>query len=514
MIASWRATRLRVLGALGGFSMYRLMLLSLILLWLLALAFSFFHQVTPAPADLVLGTAVLLTVTAAVDVLGHLIVRRPVRLESSAITALLLVFILGPTADPASMGGLALAGSTAAASKYVLIWRGRHLFNPAAFGAAVVTTTGLAASMWWVGTPVLAGAVILCGVLLAWRTQRLALVGVFVLVAVIAMGLRYVVMGAVAGLAPDIGGILTSVLWSSPVLFLGFFMLTEPLTLPPRRGQAYVVALVAALVVGIAPTVGTLFASPELALLVANLVAFVLALAARTAPTLILTGRRVAGDALTELTFRSTRPVTWRAGQYLELEVPHRRPDGRGTRREFSIIPAVDPCEIRIVHRDAPLHRGSSFKRALASLPLGSRLHATGVWGEFTLPSDPTTPVVLVGAGVGATPLLAQLAEPAAASRDVRVILVASTLAAIPLVSEFVATGAAVTLVSPERPDPLPRGWSWGGGQRLDAAVLSRLVPDLAHRDVYLSGPPSLVAALSAATLGARRVHTDAFAGY
>jgi ferredoxin-NADP reductase len=68
-------------------------------------------------------------------------------------------------------------------------------------------------------------------------------------------------------------------------------------------------------------------------------------------------------------------------------------------------------------------------------------------------------------------------------------------------------------VVTPDRPE-LPSGAEWAGGGRLDAAMLRELVPDLASRHAYVSGPPRLIADLAPALRGARRLTTDAFAGY
>ena len=40
----------------------------------------------------------------------------------------------------------------------------------------------------------------------------------------------------------DVGTIVSQLVWSSPYLFLGAFMLSEPLTLPPRRWQQFIPA--------------------------------------------------------------------------------------------------------------------------------------------------------------------------------------------------------------------------------------------------------------------------------
>ena len=54
------------------------------------------------------------------------------------------------------------------------------------------------------------------------------------------------------------------------------------------------------------------------------------------------------------------------------------------------------------------------------------------------------------------------------------------------------------------------------GAARIDAARLKELVPDVADREVFVSGSPASVDSLRAAAraAGARRIHVDSFAGY
>jgi hypothetical protein len=51
---------------------------------------------------------------------------------------------------------------------------------------------------------------------------------------------------------------------------------------------------------------------------------------------------------------------------------------------------------------------------------------------------------------------------------------------------------------------------------RLDGTSLRELVPDIASREVFVSGSPVSVRSLRAAAraAGARRIHVDSFAGY
>ena len=528
MTAVLTAARQRVLGLLGRLSMYRLTLWMLVSLLVVALIWSLLGALSLTPFELLATAGVLVVAVALVDAGAQLLLRVPRRVESSLITALILVFVVQPGANPDQLGAAALAGAVAAASKYVLAWRGRHVFNPAAVAATVLTLSGLGFSAWWVGTPALAIPVLVFGIVVLWRTERVQVVALFVVVAVLVAMVRSGIQGAAAGLPADPWADLTLALVQSPVLFLGAFMLSEPLTLPPRRWQQLLVAAVVGVLVGWPIALGPITLGQERALLVGNLLAFLLV--RRGGLRLALERRRDVTPTVRELTFRVRRPARFVPGQYLELQVPHRHPDDRGTRRELSIVSAPEELPLlRIAYREAPGARGdetreaearrpeSSYKRALGAAQTGDVLTATGIWGDFTLPRG-SSPVLLVAAGIGVTPFVSQLGHlgrrGAAKRRDVVVVLVASSWAEAAYLDELAASGAPGIVVTPDDPGTLPDGWRWAGGARLDAGRLAELVPDLSRRRALVSGPPSLIADLAPALRACRGVRTDAFAGY
>ncbi len=192
------------------------------------------------------------------------------------------------------------------------------------------------------GFPFLAGPVILLGLVVLVRTEKVRIIALFLVVAVAVAFVRTTLQYQQAGLALDAGTVFWNILWSSPFLFLGAFMLSEPLTLPPRRWQQFVVAAVVGVLAGWPIDVGDVSLGQERALLVGNLIAFVFAL--RTAVRLTFQERVALTPTVRELSFRAERRFRFVAGQYLELEVPHPRPDARGTRREFSIVSAPRSC--------------------------------------------------------------------------------------------------------------------------------------------------------------------------
>nr|WP_194717172.1 MULTISPECIES: flavodoxin reductase [unclassified Microbacterium] len=497
--------------------MYRLVMFSLGLLALIALVLSFAGQVGPQPLEIVVSAVVLALACALTDLAAQSLLRMPRRLESSLITAAILLFVLRPTLEPIGLAGLVLAGVVASASKYLLAWRGRHIFNPAATGAAVLTIVSiwapdLGSSAWWVGSPWMAAPVLVLGVLLLVRTDKLPVVVTFWLVAMTVAFVRTTVQFQAAGFPVDVPTVLLQVAFSSPFLFLGAFMLSEPLTLPPRRAQQYVVAVVVGVLAGWPLAVGAITLGQERALLIGNLVAFLFCL--RAAVRLRVERRRDLTPTVRELTFHAARPFSFSPGQYLELDVPHRRPDGRGTRREFSIASAPEDLpEVRIAFKDGSQ---SSYKKALAAVEPGGTLAVTGVWGDFVLPARPTAPVLMVAAGIGVTPFVSQLRHLAATGqrRDAVLAYVVSGSDELAFRDDIVASGIPVVVFSPDEPVDLPAGWVWAGPDRVDAEGLLRAVPDLAQRAAYVSGPPRLIAALAPALGKAKSLTTDAFAGY
>ncbi len=507
----------RAFAVVGRVSMYRLVLLALVALAVVALGLSVGGLVGPRPGEILAAAAVLAAAGALSDLVTHRILRTAWRWEASLITALILLFVLRPTLEPWGLVGLAVAAVAASASKVLLAWQGRHVFNPAAVGATVLTILSiwlpdLGASSWWVGTPYLAAPVIVAGLLVLLRTEKVRVVTLFVVIAVAVSVVYATVQYRSAGLDFELWPVFWQVLWSSPFLFLGAFMLSEPLTLPPRRWQQFVVAGVVGVLAGWPIVLGEISLGQERALLIGNLVAVVFSL--RTAVRLVLVGREALTPTVRELSFRAERRFRFAAGQYLELEVPHAHPDARGTRREFSIVSA--PEELPIVKIALREGSQSSYKKALAAVDPGSELAVTGVWGDFVLPARADAPVLMVAAGIGVTPFVSQLRHLRMADkkRDVVFVYVASDAGELAFRPDLEAAGIPVIVFTRDEPEHLPAHWQWARGVRLDADGLLQVVPDIAARHAYISGPPGLIADLSPALERARSITTDAFSGY
>ena len=505
MTVSLSAPSARLQRLLGKMSMYRMLVVLLLAMaawsFVLSLAGALFY--TPAELAATLATAVVSTLMA--SRLMGLLFRTFPQTDSALITGLLLFFLFWPTTDGVQLGWIALAALAATASKYLLVWRRRHIFNPAAVGAFVMGVTGLNAPVWWVAAPLMLVVVIPAALLVLYRSRLLPMAGVFVVVSAGIVTIRFAAAGE-----PVLEGLATA-FTSYPVLFFAGFMLSEPLTLPPLRWQRLAEAAVVGVLFAVPLSVGPVFMSPELALLVGNLLAF--AAGQRGGISLRLRSTRDLTPTSRELVFEPERPLRYRAGQYLELSLPHPNPDGRGLRRIFSLTSAPeDPQTVSVALRvSSP---GSSFKTKLLALKPGARITATSVGGDFQLPRDSGRKILMMASGIGITPFLSQLRSPDAAGRDIVLVYAASSTAELAYAGELAALGVSVVACTPE--DPLRPGWTWLGPGLPDEGALAKAVPDAADRTAYVAGSPSAVAAFRTALRGAgvRRIHTDPFLGY
>ncbi|AWB85847.1 ferredoxin--NADP reductase [Mycetocola zhujimingii] len=490
--------------ALGRVTTYRQVLVLLLLLAGVSMLLSATGLLFFTPLELLCG----LLVAVGVSYLSNAGVARLFRVvphgESALITGLLLFFIFRPSTEPGELIATAAAALAATLSKYLLAVRGRHIFNPAAFGAVVVGVTGLGVSWWWAGSQVLLPVVLVGAFLVLYRTRRLAMAGVFVGVSV-----TVIAAGLVAG-GMSIGAALLTPFTSYPVVFLAGFMLSEPLTLPPKRWQQLAEAAVVGVLFALPYSIGPLYSTPELALVVGNLLAFV-ATQRRGIRLEVLSRRRI-GPSIVEMTFRPSAPVRFEPGQYLELQVPHRRADARGQRRMFSIASPPASGELSIAYRDS----ASSFKAALGTLEPGERVRATGIWGDFLLPRDTSRPVLLVGAGIGVTPFLSQLAAVGGSARDMVLVYTVADAAELAVLDGLDLSGVRVLILAPEQPERLADGVSYLGSGRLDRDRLAAAVPDAGSREAWVSGPPAFVDDIRPIlrAIGVRQIHKDYFLGY
>jgi ferredoxin-NADP reductase/MOSC domain-containing protein YiiM len=204
-------------------------------------------------------------------------------------------------------------------------------------------------------------------------------------------------------------------------------------------------------------------------------------------------------------------------GQFLTLRL-HPDPAGPPLLRSYSLSGPPGARDYRITVKREEHGAGSQFLHT--KVRTGDRLEAAAPRGAFILRSG-QEPVLLISAGVGATPVLAMLHALAAArsGRDIWWLHSARSRADEPFAAESRALLAAlphahrhICYSHPGPDDVLGRDYDTAG--RLTAPVLAAL--DLPHdADAYLCGPNAFMAdisaALSAGGIEAARIRTEVF---
>ncbi|HEY5274205.1 MAG TPA: ferredoxin reductase family protein [Acidimicrobiales bacterium] len=146
--------------------------------------------------------------------------------------------------------------------------------------------------------------------------------------------------------------------------------------------------------------------------------------------------------------------------------------------------------------------------RAIAQLKPGTRIVVEGPYGAFTQHARSSDQVVLIGAGVGVTPLRALLED---LPLSVRVTFVVRASR----VEDIVHRDELASLVA-QRAGRYHEVIGPRETVRLDARSLARLVPELPECDLYVCGPGGFGTRVvaSALRLGMRRdqIHEEAFA--
>jgi ferredoxin-NADP reductase len=478
---------------LGRITMYRLVLYCLIALAGMALLLMFAGNVPYSPIGFLGSIAISVGIAYGTNHLfGWLFGVRP-HSESALITGIILSLLFVPPESMLGFVKLGLIAAIAMASKYVLVVRGRHVFNPAAIAIVIASISGLGYAGWWVATPGMIPITIIAGILILQRTKKQYVSLLFVIVAMASLFIQ--------GTDP------VTALVSWPLLFIGAIMLSEPLTLPPRAWQQYVEATIVGILMTVPLHYGRITMTPALALVIGNLIGWWFG--QRRAIKLRYVGKKQLNESVYEVLF-DTQKLAFESGQYMELSLPHAQPDSRGQRRVFSIV--GNPGDEQISIGTKLPAKPSSFKRALMNLKTGSTVYATRIGGDFVLPNDPQVPVVCIAGGIGVTPYVSFAMN---ADRPIRLIYAVNNSDELSFVDILKQHTVDVVVVSQDNatlPDP---EWRHEQGV-ITTAVLRELIDVAKQPIVYISGPPAMVMNVRqmVRSLGIKHIKVDEFSGY
>ena len=495
---------------LNHITMYRLVLLYCTALLVSDFGLSLAGVVPHDPAQLVFSVAVISGCAWMVNRSFAYFLKVPANAESVWISAFIIGLIMSPVApgDWKGIGGLALAASVGIAAKFILAINRKHIFNPVAFGVVASTYLIDAPPTWWIGGSVwLAPIVVVGGLLILRKIQRFEMFSVYTL--------GYLAVTVFTSSPDHYGEMLSQTFFSSPLLFCGFAMLTEPMTAPAAKLTSLAFGTLVGVLSSPAVHISEFYFTSEIALLLGNALAWVVNPKYRFKLTLERVEKTASGCY--DYVFHTNRRVAHEPGQYLDWTIHSRRSDDRGNRRTFTIASSPSESRVRLGVKFYP--NPSAYKQTMLNMKPGDVVYGAQLGGDFVLPRGHEKLAFIAG-GIGVTPFRAMIQHmmDVGDARPVTLFYGNNKGNEIAYVDVFNRA---------ENELGLRTVYTVADGQQaqtnfhkgfIDAELIKREMPDYAERLFYISGPRAMVLkfeqVLAELGIARHRIKTDFFPGF
>lgn len=494
---------------LDRITMYRLLLYYLIFLVAAAIGLSLFGYIHFSAAGIGFSAIYLTIVCLISNMIFAKVYDVPTNIESAYITALILALIITPPTTTHGILFLTAAGGLAMASKYMLAIKKKHIFNPAAIAVVLTAIGARQSASWWVGTASMLPFVIVGGILIVQRIRRWSMVLAFIGASL----LTTTILSFTGG--QHIATTLHQTVLSSALCFLAFVMLTEPLSSPSITKYRLWYGMLVGVLFAPQIHIGTQYSTPEIALVIGNIFAYIVNPKVKLIPTFIKRVK-VASDTA-DFVFMPDRKFWYQPGQYMEWTLAHPQTDARGNRRYFTLASSPTEPEIRIGVRFYP--KGSSYKKAMLKLHHSSQLVAADLGGDFTLPKDPTKKLAFIAGGIGVTPYRSMIKYliDTDTPQPITLLYAAHDPQNFAYTDVFDDAEQKLGIKTVYTVTDASSAAHWHGQTGLiTTAMIKREIPDYKERTFYISGPQPMVAAVQMILheLGVQHVKTDFFPGY
>lgn len=485
---------------LGYLTMYKLVIVGLLAIAVCALILMFTGYLVYSPVSFVIGTTIIVAAAYGSNLFfGWLYGIRP-HADSAIITGLILALLFSPPDSFIDGTKLVIVAIIAMASKYIINVRGKHVFNPAAVAVVIASVTGFAFAGWWVASPALLPVTAIVALLILYKTQKIFTAFIFLAVAIIIIIGRLIIEGDVS----------MQIVWLSltswPLVFFAGIMLCEPLTLPPSRKQQLMFAVLVAALVALPIQHSGVSTTPAVALVIGNALAFYFG-SRRAIKMRFVSKKKESRDGY-EFIFDVPK-FTYYPGQYVELSLPHKKQDFRGSRRIFTMIGRPGDDQVSVATRFPTKH--STFKDELLDIKPGQTAWGVRVAGDFTMPSDQSIPLLCVAGGIGITPFVSFAMN--SDGRDITILYAVNSVEDLAFVQELTHYDVQVIVVTPDSAKLPVKSW-----KREEGEITKELLERYATRkhSIYISGPPIMVTSVKqiVSDLDIADVHTDHFSGY
>jgi ferredoxin-NADP reductase/Na+-translocating ferredoxin:NAD+ oxidoreductase RnfD subunit len=495
---------------LDRITMYRLVLYSLIVFLLVAVVLSLFNLIAYSPISIIESSIFLVSICVIANDVISKAFDAPTNHESVYITGLILALIISPGQTLDEFIFFFWVAVLAMASKYILAINRKHLFNPAAVSLVI---TGLAlnkGASWWVGTTWLAPVVAICGFLIIRKLHFIDMAWTFFTTSIVtSLGVAMLKSGSIPTT-------LNQVIFHSSLIFLGSLMLTEPLTIPPRKEWQMVYAGIVGFLSVPQVHFGSIYFAPELALCLGNLFAYIVG--SKQKLLLKLEHKIQIAPDIIDFVFRPTEKINFLPGQYMEWTLPHTKLDSRGNRRYFTLASSPTEDTLRLGVKFYP--NGSNFKKTLAAIDEKSLIVASQLAGNFTLPKNKNKKLIFIAGGIGITPFRSMIKYCLDKGEKRDIVLLYSNKTREEIVYHELFFQAAKELglkVIYTITDVIPESWQ-GQNRRIDSQMITELIPDYKEREFFISGPKTQIEAvkkvLSNLKIPSSQIKTDYFPGF
>ena len=472
---------------LNSITMYRLTLYYLIGLVCIAVLASFAGILSYSPLGILFSACFLTVICWVTNEIFSKVFEAPTNVESVYITALILVLIVNIPKTFEDMLTLFWIGVLSMATKYIFAINKKHIFNPAAVAIVLCYFFLNQPASWWVGNQIMMPFVLIGGLLITRKIRREDLVFTFFFVVITLSLALDIVKGG------NMIDTLNKLFLHSSLLFLGFVMLTEPLTTPPTHTLQLMYGALTGFLFLPQVHIGTLYSTPELALVIGNIFSYVVS--PKEKLMLYLKERIQISPDTYDFIFNLKNKFNFTPGQYMEWTLSHNNPDNRGNRRYLTIASSPTENDIRIgVKFYEP---SSTFKKSLLNLDNQTPVVASQLAGDFVLARNPQTKYVFVAGGIGITPFRSILKYLIDTQQKRDIIMIVSNRHAEDIVYEDILEQAVQLLnikVVHTLTDTssIPANWTGKTG-RLTPQMIMEIAPDFKERIFYLSGPHAMV---------------------
>ena len=222
--------------------------------------------------------------------------------------------------------------------------------------------------------------------------------------------------------------------------------------------------------------------------------------------------------------FEKPNGFPMRAGQHVRMTlIDPPETDSEGNSRFFSLANSPGETDLVIALR----MRDTAFKRVLASMPIGDKVHIETLLksqdGSLTLHDDASKPAVFLIGGIGIVPAFSMIKDALERKLPHPLILFYSNRRAedAPFLDELETLARqhpSFTLIA-TLTKPKKAASSWGGETgRIDHSMIKRYVDDLTSPVYYIAGLPDMVSAmktvLTDSGVSEENIHAEEFTGF